>query len=37
VQAGDTVVIEVEGVGRLTNYVLTEDEFYARRAAQGNS
>lgn len=30
VKAGDTVVIEVEGVGRLTNYMLSEDEFFNR-------
>lgn len=32
VKAGDTVVIEVEGVGRLTNYVLSETEFYKQNA-----
>ncbi len=30
VKAGDTVVIEVQNVGRLTNYMLTEDEFFSR-------
>ncbi|MDG9730307.1 fumarylacetoacetate hydrolase family protein [Ignatzschineria sp. RMDPL8A] len=33
VKAGDTVVIEVEGVGRLVNHVLTEAEFYQRQNA----
>lgn len=36
VKAGDTVIIEVEGVGRLTNYVLSETEFYQKRAAAAN-
>lgn len=31
VKAGDTVVIEVEGVGQLVNYVLSEEEYYKTR------
>jgi len=31
VKAGDTVVIEVEGVGQLRHYVLSEEEYFARQ------
>lgn len=31
VKAGDTVIIEVEGVGQLVNHVLTEEEYYKTR------
>ncbi|MBP6345714.1 fumarylacetoacetate hydrolase family protein [Neisseriaceae bacterium CLB008] len=31
VKAGDTVIIEIEQVGSLTNYMLTEDEFFAAK------
>jgi 5-oxopent-3-ene-1,2,5-tricarboxylate decarboxylase/2-hydroxyhepta-2,4-diene-1,7-dioate isomerase len=31
VKAGDTVIIEVENVGRLVNFMVSEDEFFAAK------